>query len=82
MHGLNMFSKAKQSFQKLMDYLELAPEQNMGLTDPKFATSAKFRGFAELGLRTFALTGNRPLGKHAMRSPQDWEQVSHISHVI
>ena len=82
MHGLNMFCKAKQSFQKLVDYLDLVPEQKMGLTDAKFATSAKFRAFVELGLRTFALSGNKPLGKHAMRSPQDWEQVSQISHVL
>ena len=75
MHGLNVFSKAPKSFSKLINYLTLVPEQKMGLTDPKFATSAKFRACAELGLRKFAQNGNGPLGKHAMRAPEDLEQV-------
>ena len=75
MHGLNVFSKATLSFQKFVNYLALVPQQKMGLTDPKFETTSEFVVYAELGLRTFAMTSNRPLGKHAMRSAKDWGQV-------
>ncbi len=75
MHGCNIFNKATQSFKKFIDYLALVPQQKMGLTDHKFETTTQFIAYAEIGLRNFAMSSNRPLGKHAMRSPKDWELV-------
>ena len=75
MHGLNVFAKAPQSFEKFINYLLLVPQQKMGLTDPKFETTPEFISYAEMGLRQFASGSNLPLGKHAMRSANDWSKV-------
>ena len=75
MHGLNIFSKATQSFQDFIQYLTLVPQQRMGLTDPTFETEPEFICYSERGLRNFASSANHPLGKHAMRSMKDWSQV-------
>ena len=51
MHGLNIFGKSSQSFDKLIEYLTIVPAQKIGLTDPKFKVSNEFKAYAELGLR-------------------------------
>lgn len=81
MHGCNIFAKAPKSFAKFINYLALVPAQKMALTDLKFEEARQFCALAELGLRNFALTESRPLGKHAMRSGEDWEKV-HTMHMI
>ena len=75
MHGLNIFSKASQSFKDFVNYLALVPQQRMGLTDPTFETQPEFICYSERGLRKFAESDNLPLGKHAMRSMKDWNLV-------
>ena len=77
MHGLNIFGKASQSFDKLIEYLTIFPAQKMGLTDPKFKVSKKFKAYAEVGLRKLGTLPNTPLGKNAMKSAKHWEQVNH-----
>ena len=75
MHGLNIFSKAAESFQDFTQYLTLVPQQRKGLTDPSFETAPEFVCYSERGLRKFASSDNLPLGKHAMRTKKDWGEV-------
>ena len=76
MHGLNIFGKSSQSFDKLIEYLTVVPAQKIGLTDHKFKVSNEFVAYAELGLRKYGSLPHSPLGKNAMKNPQHWEQVS------
>ena len=82
MHGLNVFGKASQSFDKFIEYLTVVPAQKIGLTDHKFKVSSEFVAYSELGLQKIGTLQDSPLGKHAMKSPKHWEQVHHTFWVI